>query len=1141
MLQKCAYAMISQQELSGQQVASYLMDFEDHFTSHSYRNLYWTAFEGFINRQLPSPECYPVRKLEETPESTEQPPEEPLGESQLPEPQEKDESNGARDEEECDETPFFNELFDEYGPDENHVSDADHEVGVSIDGAGNLVPIGDQLGDYHKRGPELNDVCVWDFIARIDKVNKNSDKRKHREKCNEDGDDEYLDDLDGLKDAAQEDEGTDDAEEPVLQVESRARPRIGLQKGHDQADSHILRVRSPSEALIPVPIGPGIPRRDKAELRARYCRLMLIFFKPWRQASDLRGEFASWQAAFEAFVQTCTPQVLYRMENMQILHECRDSRDDHFAEHRNRVRKAVNSRNRRRRAQDGDDFSGEDVTEAMILDHLEDLTTRFSMKRAAANEAILECVHYAEESGMYSAEFQDNSTHDPSAMSDATGLEGTHLVTDTYHEDIWGKAYEERRDRFKRSASTPNKTSTSDASLPEQNSTQTSTSLLNDGAALRSAFAEPDEAPEIRQDIEASEPLCHVDIETHIEKWTLNPEQAAAFRIIASHSLQNQPEQLRMFLSGPGGTGKSRVIHALQDFFRLRGQERRFRLAAYTGVAARNINGMTLHSSLCISQRTSKSTQTRTRRDLIAMWEGVDYLFIDEVSMVGCAFLLQISEALTEAKGNTSPFGGVNIIFAGDFAQLPPVGEKRLYATINTSSESASGKRGQKDIMGKLLWFSVKTVVVLKRIERVRRKRNEVTGELEKDQEAENFVALLGRLREGSCTDEDFETLNSRLITRVRPDWTESRFRNIPIIVSSNELKDALNIKASNAYAARTGQSLNWYHAVDTRSDGTLVSDPMLREHLLSKLHSGQTNYRLGRLPLAIGMPVMITQNFDVQSGIVNGTTGIVKQIRYSVNDSGEKIAQSCIVYIPEMTGPPLPNLPPKHAAVLAETVDMTFTHPDSHKKCVMKRTQLPLVPAFAMTAHKAQGKTMEAIVVDLESTHGTEAPYVMISRATSLAGVFILRPFRQKVIQCRPSQDVRNEFKRLDMLSHQTRMKHGSAEEALESREYLVKNFSPAALPTSPREEQGKQCLRQDARALARLQASSARLISGPPSAPEPPRARRPRNVRTQAVIGADPMHVEEPPMRLSSRGQKRRGGEENPAAVKRVRRSLR
>ncbi|KAJ7127324.1 hypothetical protein C8R43DRAFT_867561, partial [Mycena crocata] len=85
----------------------------------------------------------------------------------------------------------------------------------------------------------------------------------------------------------------------------------------------------------------------------------------------------------------------------------------------------------------------------------------------------------------------------------------------------------------------------------------------------------------------------------------LNPEQAHAFRIIAEHSLQRQPEQLRMFLGGPGGTGKSRVIDALRDFFQLRGQARRFRLAAYTGVAARNIRGMTLHSALCLSQRGS--------------------------------------------------------------------------------------------------------------------------------------------------------------------------------------------------------------------------------------------------------------------------------------------------------------------------------------------------------------------------------------------------------------------------------------------------------------------------------------------------------------------------------------------------------
>jgi hypothetical protein len=154
------------------------------------------------------------------------------------------------------------------------------------------------------------------------------------------------------------------------------------------------------------------------------------------------------------------------------------------------------------------------------------------------------------------------------------------------------------------------------------------------------------------------------------------------------------------------------------------------------------------------------------------MWEGVDYLFIDEISMVGCAFLLQISQALTEAKGNTAPFGGVNLIFAGDFAQLPPVGEKSLFAKIDTSTESASGKKGQQNILGKLLWLSVKTVVKLKKIERVRRRCSSTREPDERDLEAENFVDLLSRLR---CNRSCSPGLSSQQVT-LRPNqlspWT---------------------------------------------------------------------------------------------------------------------------------------------------------------------------------------------------------------------------------------------------------------------------------------------------------------------------------------------------------------------------------
>jgi hypothetical protein len=182
------------------------------------------------------------------------------------------------------------------------------------------------------------------------------------------------------------------------------------------------------------------------------------------------------------------------------------------------------------------------------------------------------------------------------------------------------------------------------------------------------------------------------------------------------------------------------------------------------------------------------------------------------------------------------------------------------------------------------------------------------------------------------------------------------------------------------------------------------------------------------------------------------------------------------------MSGPPLPNLPPKHAAILADTVDMTFKHPDSGKKCLIKRTQVPLVPAFAMTAHKAQGKSLEVVMMDLESTIGTESPYVMLSRATSLAGVFILRPFQKKVIQRHPSQDVRNEFRRVDMLYHQTIMQFGTTEEAGEAQKYLVSTFSAHALPSESTTDAMDIDIDVDggARRLELLQATNDRLIAG-------------------------------------------------------------
>ncbi|KAH7872504.1 uncharacterized protein C8R40DRAFT_1018501, partial [Lentinula edodes] len=152
--------------------------------------------------------------------------------------------------------------------------------------------------------------------------------------------------------------------------------------------------------------------------------------------------------------------------------------------------------------------------------------------------------------------------------------------------------------------------------------------------------------------------------------------------------------------------------------------------------------------------------------------------------MLGCRFMLKISRALSKAKQNDLPFGGINVIFAGDFAQLGPVRDPRLFSFVDTSRVGTVS--GQEAVFGKLLWFAVTTVVILTVVMRQGGDANSL------------FVGLLQRLRTGSS-----------------PDWNSKKWEHTPTIVSNNRIKDLLNERATEAYARRTGQKLHWYYSVD--------------------------------------------------------------------------------------------------------------------------------------------------------------------------------------------------------------------------------------------------------------------------------------------------------------------------------------
>ncbi|EKM80525.1 hypothetical protein AGABI1DRAFT_16923, partial [Agaricus bisporus var. burnettii JB137-S8] len=87
------------------------------------------------------------------------------------------------------------------------------------------------------------------------------------------------------------------------------------------------------------------------------------------------------------------------------------------------------------------------------------------------------------------------------------------------------------------------------------------------------------------------------------------------------------------------------------------------------------------------------------------------------------------------------------------------------------------------------------------------------------------------------------------------------------------------------------------------------------------------TNQRLGRLPLVIGMKVMIIQNFDVPNGIVNGTTGILMQIRYEIDSFQRRHATSAIVKCDSVQGDSIADLPPTFIPIVQDSVSFTLMH----------------------------------------------------------------------------------------------------------------------------------------------------------------------------------------------------------------------
>ena len=287
----------------------------------------------------------------------------------------------------------------------------------------------------------------------------------------------------------------------------------------------------------------------------------------------------------------------------------------------------------------------------------------------------------------------------------------------------------------------------------------------------------------------------------------MNTEQERAFRIIANHASQPSHEQLKMYLGGMAGTGKSQVIKSVAHFFSERNESYRFQCIAPTGAAASLIQGSTYHSMLGLGQY--KGDTIHNTAQVYQRLKRVEYIFLDEVSMVDCRYMYKICAQMCKATNNSGlPFGGINIICAGDFAQLPPamtsytLYSNKIHTSVHTTGEHAK----QESVIGKAVWHQFTTVVILR--QNMRQKTQ--------SKEDAKFRTAIENMRYKMCTTDDIKFLRT-LYTKPDTDKSMSNpnFRNVSVITALNSFRDKINEIGCERFAKESGQPLTTFYSID--------------------------------------------------------------------------------------------------------------------------------------------------------------------------------------------------------------------------------------------------------------------------------------------------------------------------------------
>jgi ATP-dependent exoDNAse (exonuclease V) alpha subunit len=389
-----------------------------------------------------------------------------------------------------------------------------------------------------------------------------------------------------------------------------------------------------------------------------------------------------------------------------------------------------------------------------------------------------------------------------------------------------------------------------------------------------------------------------------------------------------------IWISGRAGTGKSTFLHYLKTQIRPANAV----YLAPTGVAALTIGGQTLHSFFWIDPTEEVHLETRLDPErearLFPKLARVETIVIDEISMVRADLLDEVDRRMRAAKDQARlPFGGARLVLFGDPYQLPPV------------APDGYGRAGELFEQRYKSPFFFSAQVLRTRARKIR--RVEFTRVFRQNEA--DFLATLDRCRSGLVTEADLDLLQSRVL----PEGKKPPADHL-ILTARRDEAQRLNRYRQEALPgpARSYSATAAGHFEKLLDDEDL---PAPRE-----------------LELKVGTRVFLTVN-DPEGRYANGSlatvvgldeTGVVLQDKdgdFRVEaHSWEKVRYSL------------------KSGTLAEEVTGEYR-------------QLPLLPGWAITIHRAQGRTLEKVFVDLsQGAFAAGQAYVAISRVTKFEGLLL-------------------------------------------------------------------------------------------------------------------------------------------------------